>query len=219
MAQGFGPPAPKRLPADVLDAISAAVSNAAVPRLCPSLDPLYPNTPDVQVTPPSAYSSPYWSEPVARKTLASLCLVNRDFRDAAKPWLWERIEVKFPCNWLGILDEVCGEDEEPATPQNIPAVIASDRDTIHTLRTPSSPITPISQGEIVQGAPVAVGKNPQELTALSPVASSSVPLDLLTPCPSRPPSPRMWRRRSSGRWRFIREVNRRIHPEPGLYGM
>lgn len=219
MEQGLGPSTSKHLPADILDAITAAVSNSATPHLCSSLDPIYLNTPNVQATSPACPTPLYWPEPVARKTLASLCLVNKDFRDAAKPWLWRRIQVKFPRNWLGILDEICGDDEEP-TQQNIPTVIASD---CQVLCTPSShPSSPsIGQGEVVQEELFTIlnGKEPCELASSSPLGFGSVPLDLLSPCPSRSPSPRRLRRQSSGRWRFIREVNRRLHPEPGLYGM
>src|SRR5258708_35870676 len=150
MTRSSGISTMRPFPIDVLDAIAAAVSNAATPHPFSSLDPLYLSTYDVPRDAPSTFPSPYWSEPLSRKTLACLCLVSKDFRDAAKPWLWRRIEVNFPRNWLRILDVICGEDEESA-PQNISTALASASNSIHipptsSLSSPSSSLTSIPQG-------------------------------------------------------------------------
>lgn len=118
-------------PPDILEAIAEAVYNAAQPVPSSSLDPLYQfyypsdatDNPAaltdhnlVAVHYPTSQPAPYWPEATARQALSALCLVSRDFRDAARPWLWRRLEVNQPRNWLGILDAVCGEDPDQPTP-------------------------------------------------------------------------------------------------------
>ena len=231
MTRSSGVSATSRFPTDVLDAIAAAVSNAAIPHPFSSLDPLHLSTSDVPLNAPSACPAPYWSEPESRKTLANLCLVSKDFHDAAKPWLWRRLEVNFPRNWLRMLDVICGEDEEPVS-QNISTVLAYASNSVpipptSSLSSSYPPLTSIpednqtfaSQGQIGHPAhtPILHDKELHELTVADP--SASIPLDLLSPPASRDPSPQRLRAQSPGRWQFIREVNRRIHAEPGLYGM
>jgi hypothetical protein len=51
---------------------------------------------------------------VARQTLHSVVQVNRAFRDAARPWLWEDVDVYGGRGWLsvvqGLVEEVGGEE-------------------------------------------------------------------------------------------------------------
>lgn len=51
---------------------------------------------------------------VARQTLHSVVQVNRAFRDAARPWLWEDVDVYSGRGWLsvvqGLVEEVGGEE-------------------------------------------------------------------------------------------------------------
>ncbi|KAF8340662.1 uncharacterized protein EI90DRAFT_2966555 [Cantharellus anzutake] len=220
-------------PADVLDAIACAVYNAAVPNPTSSLDPLYPNVSDAPTSSPSTSPTSYWSEPVSRQTLVNLCLVSKDFRDAAKPWLWRRIEVNVPRNWLRMLDEICGEAEVPV-PQNISAVLAAPSHFFPPplpltppLSPSSSPLTSVPEvgfasvsRELVEQEAGCIAtpshKTPYDLNIAN--SSGYIPLDLLSPPASRDPSPQRLRAQSPGRWQFIREVNRRIHAE-GLYGM
>jgi hypothetical protein len=58
----------------------------------PSLDPLIQVVTDhrAPTAHPSSIPAGYWPEPVARRTLASLCLVNHAWFEAAKPWLWHK---------------------------------------------------------------------------------------------------------------------------------
>ncbi|KAF8328392.1 uncharacterized protein EI90DRAFT_3065059 [Cantharellus anzutake] len=216
-------PVKRPFPVDILEAIAAAVFDAALP--CPSspLDPLYlPNTANMPTSSPSAFPAPHWSEPVARKTLANMCLVSKDFYYAAKPWLWRRIEVNLPRNWLRLLDEICGEDEEHTPPQVIPTILmpVSTDGYPHLVVTspPSSLSTPVPDNNVAMLSTKRVTQLANVITMPDKdMRKRTVPLDLLSPGVSRDPSPRRLRARSPGRWRFIRDVNRRIHAEPGLY--
>lgn len=35
-------------------------------------------------------------------------MVNKAWYDAAKPWLWRRLEVRLPRSWLCLVDELAG---------------------------------------------------------------------------------------------------------------
>jgi hypothetical protein len=45
--------------------------------------------------------------------------VNRAWYEAAKPWLWRRLEVRLPHGWLSLVDEIAGDiDEDDSTSQS-----------------------------------------------------------------------------------------------------
>lgn len=204
-------------PVDVLEAIALAVYESALPCSSPNLDPLYPFTLLPKDTPPptatpSTFPASSWSEPTSRKTLATLCLVSKDFCHVSRPLLWRRLEVTIPRSWLGILDAVCGEDEEAenSTTNNIATILSPvTEDSSSRATVKASPDTEVSSSTIFDASS----------STLSSV--SSVPHDLLTPPSSRDPSPARLRLRaaSPGRWRFIKAVNKIVHHiDPGLYG-
>jgi hypothetical protein len=214
-------------PADVLEAIAAAVFAAALPSTVTSLDPLYLLNPSDGVPPtdsPSTYPAAYWPEPVSRKTLAALCLVSKDFREAARPWLWHRLEINVPRNWLGILDTICGQDEEPENPPNsITSVLThgfvEDGRSRATARAPAPVCERIYESISSGSSTVTEAVSDADAVAALPSGMGSVPHDLLTPPSSRDPSPARLRLRaaSPGRWRFIKAVNKVVH-HSGLYG-
>ena len=55
-----------------------------------SLDPLILKDYGTPTSLPSTIPASHWPEPVARHALANLCLVNRAWYEAAKPWLWTK---------------------------------------------------------------------------------------------------------------------------------
>ena len=75
-------------PPELLFVICAHVYSSCLHPPESSLDPIIPNDYGVPVALPSSLPSASWPEPVVRRTLASLCLVNHAWNDAAKPWLW-----------------------------------------------------------------------------------------------------------------------------------
>lgn len=77
-------------PPELLLAICAHVYAACLPAADPSLDPLVLKDCGAPTALPSAFPPGNWPEPVARRTLANLCLVNHAWYEAAKPWLWHK---------------------------------------------------------------------------------------------------------------------------------
>lgn len=218
-------------PADILEAIAAAVYAAALPSKATSLDPLYSLGRSDDAAPPTAspstYPIAYWPEPTSRKTLATLCLVSKDFREAARPWLWRRLEINIPHHWLKILDAICGEDERPEGPRppnNISGLLADSSVEYSHPRAISGAACESEFECISASSSAAVGTTSEagfDGTAAFPSGLGSVPHDLLTPPLSRAPSPARLHLRaaSPGRWQFIKAVNRIVHhSEPGLYG-
>lgn len=83
-------------PSELLDAICSHIYDAGTPPAQSSLDPLVTTVVGVPVAQPSSSPQPHWPEPLVRRTLASLCLVNHTWFEAAKPWLWRRYVVSLP---------------------------------------------------------------------------------------------------------------------------
>lgn len=214
-------------PADVLEAISAAVYAAALPSAATSLDPLYslsmPHNPAPPTASPSTYPAAYWPEPTSRSTLATLCLVSHDFREAARPWLWRRLEINIPRHWLEILDAICGEDEQENSPNSISGMLTENY--VKCSRSQAIARTCSGKFKCLPAFSSASGEKTSEegfdgLSAL-PVGLGTVPHDLLTPISSRAPSPAglQLRAASPGRWQFIKALNKLHHSDPGFYGM
>lgn len=212
-------------PADVLEAIAAAVYAAALPSAVTSLDPLYllaPSDSIPRTDSPSTYPTAYWPEPVSRKTLATLCLVSKDFREAARQWLWRRLEINAPRSWLGVLDAICGQDEEPENPPNSIATVFTqgsvEGDRSRAITRALAPVCESNHTSIPSSSSTVTEAVPDGVAPL-PSGLGSVPHDLLTPPSSRDPSPARLRLRaaSPGRWRFIKAVNKIVH-HSGLYG-
>ena len=78
-------------PPELLYAICAHVYASGLLPDEPPLDPLVIDGDHGAPTAhPTSYPPGYWPEPVARRTLANLCLVNHAWYEAAKPWLWHK---------------------------------------------------------------------------------------------------------------------------------
>jgi len=181
-------------PTEILYTICSAVYAAGLPAAITSLDPLVSIDSPPPTSLPSSLPPGNWTEPLARKTLASLCLVNRACYDAAKPWLWRKIEVRLPRSWLSLVEELSDEDVVsslvPQEVASIPLVAALTGSETKDACGPDGPIWP----------------------------DMTVPPELLSPPASRDPSPARMRAKSPGRWRFLEAVNNAVdNSEPGLY--
>ena len=95
-------------PQELLEAICAQIFYAGVPSFIPSLDPLLSGAPNAPAALPNSFPAASWTDHSVRKTLVSLCTVNKVWYDAAKPWLWRRLEVRLPRSWLCLVDELAG---------------------------------------------------------------------------------------------------------------
>ncbi|KAF8753443.1 hypothetical protein RHS01_07130 [Rhizoctonia solani] len=187
---------PKSYPAELYESVCAIIFELSLPPAYSSLDPLIqkedPNSP---VALPSAYPAAYWSEPIARRTLASLSLVNKSWREAAKPYLWRRIEIRLPRSWLGVLEEVGGGDAENDNSQDNELVTRT----------------------VKQAAEAAAKLGVMEQQDADFVLDSGIPVELLSPPASREPSPGRLRAKSPGRWRILKTVHDLAESAAGAY--
>ncbi|KZV83140.1 hypothetical protein EXIGLDRAFT_656474 [Exidia glandulosa HHB12029] len=193
-------------PPEILYAICAAVHDAALASPRPSLDPLR-NADD---RPPSALPSSHppsvWKTYMSRRTLASLCLVSKAWNEAARPWLWRRVEVTLPHSWMALVDQVAGEQDAEEELEVTPGLI--DQTIRATL-----PVCPEDREmELIRS-----------LAAMA-LPDSSIPPELLSPPASREPSPARLtvRAKSPGRWRLLRTVTDAVQrivdrSQTGLY--
>lgn len=190
---------------DILYAICCAVYSAALPPIPPSLDPLL-SPPSETAFPtglPSSYPPPNWPEHVSRKTLLSLCQVNKAWQDAAMPWLYRRIEVRLPRSWLSFVDQVLGgEDDEDAE---------TTASLVHeTVR--HAAVTLANGGDALSVQECMM----ESLSAGLP--EERIPPELLSPPASRDPSPQRLRAKSPGRWRLLRSISDAVEHATGMYG-
>ena len=95
-------------PQELLEAICTHIFYAGIPSFAPSLDPLLSGPPNPPTAVPNSFPAASWTDHTVRKALASLCMVNKAWYDAAKPWLWRRLEVRLPRSWLCLVDELAG---------------------------------------------------------------------------------------------------------------
>lgn len=193
-------------PPELLYAICAAVHDAALPPPSPSLDPLYVADGPAPAALPSAHPPAAWKAHVSRRTLASLCLVSKSWYEAARPWLWRRVEVTLPHAWMALVDQIAGEQEADEDEDVVPRLIDQ------TIR-----------------ATLPVCHEDKETELLASLAAAelpdgSVPPELLSPPASREPSPARLtvRAKSPGRWRLLRTVTDAVQKivnraEPGIY--
>lgn len=153
----------------------------------------------------------HWTEPAARKALASLCLVSRAWCDAARPWLWRRIEVRLPRSWLAVLDEITGGEEGEQSAENTALDVAR---SIHALAEAAVAST-ISVGrrsaadDNKDASDAALQNWKESILATLSGPDGSVPPEILTPPASRDPSPRRLRAKSKSpaRWKIMRCIS------------
>jgi hypothetical protein len=204
-------------PQELLSAICDRVYSAAVPPLPSSLDPLQAGDHGIPTHLPSSFPQAAWSEHLSRRTLASLCLVNRAWYNAAKPWLWQRIEVRLPYSWLALLDVIATEDWEDLTAEGAALVVGPFiREITHAALAATS-TSPSSKDD--------AEKVERSVYASLSLPEISIPPELLSPPASRDPSPRRLRNHSKSptRWRIMRSIsdavmNVILQDDPEVYG-
>ncbi|KAG1771026.1 hypothetical protein EDD22DRAFT_977024 [Suillus occidentalis] len=145
----------------------------------------------------------------------SLCLVNHAWYEAAKPWLWHKIEVRLPRSWLALLDEITTdtEDDEKTALVFKESIQAATRAALA-----SAVRTGASSDED------AVRKWKESIMESLTGPDGSIPPELLTPPASRDPSPRRLRPKSQSpaRWKIMRTISDAVQnvmdlTEPGVY--
>lgn len=203
-----------QFPVELISSICSAIYHGSVPPSEQSLDPLIVNGGSIPTALPSAYPASYISESLARKTLSSLCLVNRAWYNAAKPWLWRRIEVRYPASWLAFIDEVSGGEHE-----------INEVDVDQSIKVATQAALAAASPSVIADEDIARKLHESIIATLSG-PDGSIPPELLSPPASREPSPRRLRQKSQSpaRWKIIRSISDAVQKvmhrnEPGIYGM
>ncbi|KAG8727268.1 hypothetical protein FRC12_022657, partial [Ceratobasidium sp. 428] len=190
-------------PAELYTSICSAIYDLSLPPETPSLDPLIQKEDSASpVALPSSYPASYWSEPTARHTLANLCLVSKAWQEAAKPYLWRRIEIRLPRSWLCVLEEIGGGDAEDENSQ-------SDELVSRTVKQAAEAAAKMGGACAIQihDSIMAKLEGVMEERQTGIVPDFGVPIELLSPPASREPSPGRLRAKSPGRWRILRTVS------------
>lgn len=184
----------------------------------PSLDPLVDAKDLIPTNLPSSYPPAKWSEATVRHTLANLCLVNHAWYEAAKPFLWRQVEVRLPRDWLSIVEEVAGGDDDVY--DNEAATIVDQ--TLQRVESAALASTTYF-GELLT-AELAKALHEKVIATLSG-PDGSIPPELLSPPATRDPSPRRLRQKSKSpaRWKLMRSISDAVQnvmerDHPGLYG-
>ncbi|KAI9061035.1 hypothetical protein FKP32DRAFT_1631567 [Trametes sanguinea] len=209
-----------QFPPELLAVICAHVYASGLPPHTSSLDPLLcADQPGIPTGLPSSFPPAYSSEAVVRRTLANLCLVNKAWYEAAKPWLWRKIEIRLPRSWLAIVDEVAGGEDEDANEEQ--AALMVDQ-TLRNAETAALAAQTLIGECSDDGA--ALELHDKVLARLTG-PDISIPPELLTPPASRDPSPRRLRTKSKSpaRWKLMRSISVAVQDvmeraHPGIYG-
>ncbi|KAI0661483.1 hypothetical protein C8Q70DRAFT_1043480 [Cubamyces menziesii] len=208
-----------QFPPELLTVICAHVYAAGLPPPTSSLDPLLcTDQPGIPTGLPSSFPAAYWPESVVRNTLASLCQVNKAWYEAAKPWLWRKIEIRLPRSWLAIVEEVAGGDDEDVSEEQAAFMVDQTLRNAETAALAARTLI----GEC-SGDDDALELHDKVLERLSG-PDISIPPELLTPPASRDPSPRRPRTKSKSpaRWKLMRSISVAVQDvmeraHPGIY--
>jgi hypothetical protein len=206
-------------PPELALAICACVYASGLPAAGPSLDP--PARSKESSVPSSSVSSCDWSEPVTRTTLANLCLVNHAWYTAAKPWLWRKVEVRLPRCWLSIVEEVAGDVTDEARVEKTTLALEVSIKEAAEAALSSTPTT----ARIPPQKTLSCIDLKECILEEFNGPHSSIPVELLSPPPSRDPSPVRERVEVSShtRWQIMRAIRNAVinvvqSHEPYLYG-
>ena len=145
---------------------------------------------------PSLFPPAQWPEAVARRALYNLCLTSHAWSEAAKPWLWRRVEVRLPQNWLPFVGELTGGEEE-----------VNEQHIDQSIKKVTS--AALASGSLDMPADEEAKKALHEsIIASLSEPNSSIPLELLSPPASREPSPRRLRNKSKSpaRWKIMQSI-------------
>ncbi|CCM04297.1 uncharacterized protein FIBRA_06468 [Fibroporia radiculosa] len=213
-----GPSLVASYPPELLSAICAHIFAAGIPPSIPSLDPLLCSDNSVPTASPSSYPSAHWQDSVIRKTLASLCTVNRAWSEAARPWLWRKIEIRLPHSWLSLVDQIAVHDDEELDQDQAALLVDQTMQQVES----AALATKDAFGDLSDKT-AAFELHEKVLEQLSG-PDGSIPPELLTPLASRDPSPRRLRHKSKSpvRWQLLRSISDAVriimeNDMPGLY--
>lgn len=206
-------------PPELLLLICAHIYSAGLPASSSSLDPLIQSDYGVPTSLPSSFPPSNWSEPTVRNILSTLCLVNHAWYEAAKPWLWQKIEVRLPRSWLSLVEEIAGGDDEAANEEQAALVVERSIQAATGAAMARSASMGAAQDE-------GIVRQLQEcILATLGGPDGSIPPSLLSPPASRDPSPRRLRAKSQSpaRWKMMRFISDAVQnamklSEPGMYG-
>ncbi|PPQ99145.1 hypothetical protein CVT24_009335 [Panaeolus cyanescens] len=201
---------PVEFPPELLYSVCAQVYASGLLPDHPSLDPLVTGDDRIPTGHPTATPSGYWPEPVTRRTLANLCLVNHAWYEAAKPWLWHKLEVRLPRSWLSLVEEIAWNYEE---------------ETVDLVMHKSiQAATQAAAGSVLHVGREEFMDLEKSLRSDLDSPDDSISPDLLSPVPSRDPSPRRLRPKSKSpaRWKILRSISDAIQDvmsrrAPGVY--
>ncbi|KAF9468146.1 hypothetical protein BDZ94DRAFT_1184546 [Collybia nuda] len=202
-------------PAELLSVICAHVYSSCLQPSEPSLDPLIATDYGIPTALPSSLPAGNWPEPVARRTLANLCLVNHSWYEAAKPWLWTKLEVRLPRSWLSLVEEIAWDYDEETVDTVMGNTIKAAAKAAMASNNPGSIRDKEEELRLEESIFDTLGGGPD--TCIAP--------ELLSPAISRDPSPRRLRPKSKSpaRWKLMRSISDAIQDvlarrEPGVYG-
>ncbi|KAJ3557109.1 hypothetical protein NP233_g11827 [Leucocoprinus birnbaumii] len=183
-------------PSELLEAICAQIYANGLPPDESSLDPVIAAADGVPTAYPSSAPQAYWPEPVVRRALASLCLVNHAWYEAAKPFLWKRVAIRLPRTWLSLVEEIAWNYEE----ETVDSVMQK---TVQAAARAAADATTLAADK-----DAALKLEASLLDALE-FPDNGISPDLLSPMPSRDPSPRRIRPKSKSpaRWKILRSIN------------
>lgn len=200
-------------PPELLSRICSYVYSACLPPSQTSLDPLILGEFGAPCAHPSTLPPSIWPEPTTRRTLASLCLVNHQWYNAAKPWLWRKLEVRLPRSWLSLVEEIAWDYDEDTVDQVMEKTVRE------------AAIAALGSSQVQSNSDSDAAQKLQESILVS-ISSpdDSIPLELLSPVASREPSPRRFRPKSKSpaRWELVRSISDAIQDvmdirAPGVY--
>jgi hypothetical protein len=207
-------------PPDLLFAISGHVYAAGLPASASSLDPTALGEYGIPTALPSSMPPSNWPEPIVRRTLANLCLVNHAWYNAAKPWLWHKIEVRLPRSWLSLVEEIAGGDDGQNTEDSTALAVEKSIQAATKVALASTAMAGASSDED------ALRKWKESILESLCGPDGSIPPELLSPPASRDPSPRRLRNKSQSpaRWKIMRSISDAVQNvvdqnEPGVYGL
>ncbi|KAI0688403.1 hypothetical protein BC835DRAFT_1372973 [Cytidiella melzeri] len=210
-------------PPELVSLICAHVYAASVAPFASlsSLDPLFTSEDAIPTSHPSSYPAAHWSEPTTRRTLANACLVSRVWYEAAKPWLWHKVEVRLPRSWMSLVDELGGGDEEYFDPEETALFVNR---TIQEVEDAAAAAQSLMEGRKDGVDDLVRELRGKLLASLSDVGGVHISPDLLSPPATRDPSPRRLRTKSKSpaRWKLMRTISHAMQDvvrqeHPGMY--
>lgn len=191
-------------PPELLSLICAHIYAAGLPPAATSLDPHVLSENAVPTGLPSSYPAPHWPEQAVRRTLANVSLVSHTWYEAAKPWLWRKVEVRLPRSWMALVEELVESDEEVLDQREETALLVGQ-----TLQDAEKAALAAKILESPSGGVDNLARELHEqLLATLAGPGGHIPPELLSPPATRDPSPRRLRAKSKSpaRWKIMRTI-------------